>query len=91
VSGFEFGTDDRLHFDLVPLTSVVHPICCFADKDGNDSKFFSVLPKRCWSDYFSDKIVCDPAMNSEDESVEEGARDEEDSVDVSTDSGDDSE
>ena len=91
VSGFEFGRDERLHFDLVPLTSIVHPLCCFANKDGDQNKFFSVLPKRCWSDYFSEKIVCNPELDSGDEADEAGSRDEEDSVDVSTDADDNSE
>ena len=67
MSGFEFGTDERLYFDLVPLTSNVHPLNLFADKDGNQNKFFSVLPKRHWSDYFSKKIVCNLALNLDDE------------------------
>ena len=61
------------------------------DKGENQNKFFSVLPKRCWFDYFFDKIVCNPALDSDDETHEDGSRDEEDSVDVSTDADDDSE
>ena len=91
MSGFEFGTDERICFDLVPLASIVQPLCVFEDKDGSPNRFFSVLPKRCWSDYFSDKIACNPAQDSGDETHEYGMRDEEDSVDVSTDADDNSE
>ena len=69
----------------------MHPLCCFEDKDGTQNKFFSVLPKQCWSDYFPDKIVCDPALDLSDKTHEYGLRDEEDSMDVSTDADDDSE
>ena len=91
VSDFELRTNERIHFDLVPLTSIVQPLCCFEDKDWNRNKLFSCLPKRCWSDYFSEKIVCDPGLDSGDESHESGSRHEEDSVDVSTDADDNSE
>ena len=90
VSGFEVGTKERIHFDLVPLTSIVQPLCCFEDKDGPRNKFFSLLPKRCWSDYFSEKIACDPALDFCDEAHKSGSQDEEDSVDVSTDADDNS-
>ena len=88
VSGFEFGTDERIHFDIVPLTSIVQPLSCFEDKDGTRNKFFAVLPKRCWSDYFSDEITCDPALDSGDEAHEYDSRNEGDSVDVSSDEDD---
>ena len=91
VSGFEVGTDRRIHFDIVPLTSIVQPLCCFEDKDGTRNKFFSLLPKHCWSEYFSDKIARDPDLDSGDEAHESGSQDEEDSVDVSTDADGNSE
>ena len=91
MSGFEFGTDERIHFGLVPLTSIVQPLCCFEDNDGTQNKFFFMLSKQCLSDYFLDKIACDPALDSGNETHEYGSRDEEDSVDVSTDVDDDSE
>ena len=78
VSGFEFET-------------IVHLLCCFEDKDGTQNKFFSVLPKRCWSDYFSNKIVYNPSLDLGDETHEYGLGDEEESVGVSTDADDDNE
>ena len=90
VSVFELGTNENIHFDFVPLTSIVQPLCCFEDTDGNINKFFCCLPKRCWGDYFSEKIICDPALDSGDESHESGSQQEEDSDDVSTDADDNS-
>ena len=69
----------------------MQPLCCFEDKDGTRNKFFSLLLKHCWSDYFSNKIACDPALDSGDEAHESGSQDEEDSVDVSTNADDNSE
>ena len=50
-----------------------------------------MLPKRCWGDYFSEKIVCGPALDSGNETHKDGLGDKEDSVGVSTDADDNSE
>ena len=44
-------------YDIVPLTSVVYPIFDFGVNDEEASKFFYALPKKNWTDYFSNKIV----------------------------------
>ncbi len=43
---------------IVPIDSIVHPLCMFPD-DGSDqtNKHFVVLPKRNWSQYFGNNIL----------------------------------
>jgi hypothetical protein len=51
------GFDFNISFVSVPIESLVHPLCVFADniKDKCDT-FYVVLPKRNWSRYFGDRI-----------------------------------
>jgi hypothetical protein len=54
---FKLGFDFNISFVSVPIESLVHPLCVFADniKDKCDT-FYVVLPKRNWSRYFGDRI-----------------------------------
>ena len=69
----------------------MNPLCCFADKDSNQKSSSPCCQKRCWSDYFSKEIVCDPELDSGNKADEAGTQDEVDSVDVSTDAEDNTE
>ena len=57
VSIFKIGKRFHVSYDIVPLTFFVHPIFVYGDYDGEARKFFCALPKRNWTDYFSNKIV----------------------------------
>ena len=57
VSSFEIGIEFNVRYDLVPVTTFVHPRFVFQDYGGEPTKFFCALPKKNWAEYFSDKIV----------------------------------
>jgi hypothetical protein len=53
----QLGRNFHVSFVIVPIDSIVHPLCVFPD-DGSDqtNKYFVVLPKRNWSWYFGNYI-----------------------------------
>jgi hypothetical protein len=53
----QLGSNFHVSFVIVPIDSFVHPLCVFPD-DGSDqtNKYFVVLPKRNWSQYFGNNI-----------------------------------
>ncbi len=49
---FQLGKNFDVLFTIVPIESIVHPLCIIRD-DGEDlNRYFVVLPKRNWSRYF---------------------------------------
>jgi hypothetical protein len=59
VAGIEtqLGTNFHFSFVIVPIDSIVHPLCMFPDDGSNQTnKYFVVLPKRNWSRYFGKNI-----------------------------------
>ena len=46
LSSFENGTDFNVSYDVVPVTSFVHPIFVFQDYGGEPRNLFCALPKR---------------------------------------------
>jgi hypothetical protein len=47
---FNLGTCFNVSFVIVPVSSIVHPLCVFPNYGSNDSSsFFVVLPKQNWS------------------------------------------
>jgi hypothetical protein len=53
----QLGSNFPVSFAIVPIDSIVHPLCMFPD-DGSDqtNSYFVVLPKRNWSWYFGNNI-----------------------------------
>ena len=56
VSHFELGSRIDYDYDIVPVSSIVHPLFVLQDYGNEENKFFCVLPKRTWPDYFSNLI-----------------------------------
>ena len=56
VHEFKLSRDYKKNHTLVPVSSIDHPIIVVSDHEGPPDKFFAVLPKRNWSDYFSNLI-----------------------------------
>ena len=56
VSHFELGSRIEWDYDIVPVSSIVHPLFVLQDYGNEENKFFCVLPKRTWPDYFSNLI-----------------------------------
>ena len=52
------GCQFEVTFVVVPIESIVHPLCCIPDDEENNNRFVVVLPKRNWSAYFSNHIKC---------------------------------
>jgi hypothetical protein len=54
----QLETNFHVSFVIVPINSIVYPLCMFPD-DGSDqtNKYFVVLPKRNWSRYFGNNIL----------------------------------
>ncbi len=50
------GCQFEVSFVVVPIKSIVHPLCCIPDDEENNNHFLVVLPKRNWSDYFGKHI-----------------------------------
>jgi hypothetical protein len=48
------------HFDelyvIVPTSSIIHPLCVIKDYGGNSCTYMVILPKKNWSDYFTDRL-----------------------------------
>ncbi len=53
----QLGSNFHVSSVVVPIDSIVHPLCMFPD-DGSDqtNKYFVVLPKRNWSRYFGNNV-----------------------------------
>ena len=73
VSSFQIDLETDDDYALVPLSSIVHPLFVFQDYDGDPSKFYRLLPKRNWPQYFNSRI-----NESDEELEEEEENDEED-------------
>ena len=56
VSHFELGSRIEWDYDIVPVSLIVHPLFVLQDYSNNENKFFCVLPKKTWPDYFSNSI-----------------------------------
>ena len=56
VSHFELGSRITWDYDIVPVSLIVHPLFVLQDYGNEENKFFCVLPKRTWLDYFSNLI-----------------------------------
>jgi hypothetical protein len=53
----QLGSHFHVSFVIVPIDSIVHPLCVFPDDGSNQrNKYFVVLPKRNWSWYFGNNI-----------------------------------
>ena len=52
----EIGLQFDLSFVVVPIESIVHPLCVIPDDGENCTRFIVVLPKQNWSAYFSRHI-----------------------------------
>ena len=50
------GQSADISIVLVPLSSLVHPLCAIPDYGSDKSSFIIILPKRNWSRYFGNKI-----------------------------------
>ncbi len=51
-------TNLHVSFVIVPIDSIVHPLCMFPDDGSNQmNKYFFVLTKRNWSRYFGNNIL----------------------------------
>jgi hypothetical protein len=48
----EIGQNFDVSFVLVPIKSVVHPLCVIPDNGDNMNKYFIVLPKQNWTHFF---------------------------------------
>jgi hypothetical protein len=54
----QLGTNFHDSFLIVPIDSIVHPLCVFLDDDSDQAnKYFVALPKRNWSRYFGSNIL----------------------------------
>ncbi len=42
---------------VVPLESIVNPLCVFKNYGGQNREFFCTLPQRNWGRYFGDEIL----------------------------------
>jgi hypothetical protein len=51
------GTNFHVSCVIVPIDSIVHPLCVIPDDGSNETnKDFVVLPKRNWSRYFGNNV-----------------------------------
>ena len=53
------GRDGTISIVMVPLSSLVHPLCVVPDYGGNGTSYMVILPRRNWSKYFGDRIGFD--------------------------------
>ena len=54
---FYLGTYFNTSFVIVPVSSIINPVCVFPSYDSIDStSFFVVFPKQNWSNYFGMKV-----------------------------------
>ena len=50
------GCQFDVSFVVVPIESIVHPLCSIPVDEENNNRFLVVLPKRNWSAYFGKHI-----------------------------------
>ena len=55
----DLGRDGTISIVMVPLSSLVHPLCVVPDYGGNGTSYMVILPRRNWSKYFGDRIGFD--------------------------------
>ncbi len=53
----QLGRNFNVSFVTMPIESIVHPLCIFPDDRDQTGKYFVVLPKRNWSNFFGNSIV----------------------------------
>ena len=58
IQEIQLGTKFDVSFVTVPIESIVHPLCVFPDIGGSLQKHFVVLPRRNWSRFFGNQIIC---------------------------------
>lgn len=56
IQSIQLGTDFNVSYVLVPIHSIVHPLCVFPDNGDDPDTYFVVLPKRNWSHLFGNII-----------------------------------
>jgi hypothetical protein len=52
----EIGCDFNISYIVVPIESIVHPLCVIPDDGENVVRYFVVLPKQNWSTFFGSRI-----------------------------------
>ena len=52
----EIGRHFNVSYVVVPIESIVHPLCVIPEDGENLDRYFVVLPKRNWSTYFGNRI-----------------------------------
>ena len=82
IANFDLDVENN-NYDFVPLTSIISPLYVFRDVGGSKTKCFVVFPKRCWSEFFDEKIMVADDGAEEDDRVNPEAGNE--SKDISTD------
>ncbi len=50
---------------VVPLESIVNPLCVFKNYGGQNREYFCPLPQRKWGRYFGDKILGEEQISME--------------------------
>jgi len=58
IQEIQLGTNFDVSFVTVPIESIVHPLCVFPDIGCSLQKHFVVLPRRNWSCFFGNQIIC---------------------------------
>jgi hypothetical protein len=56
VVDIEIGQNFNTSFVFVPIEFIVHPLCVIPDNGDNLNKYFVVLPKQNWSQFFGNNI-----------------------------------
>ena len=56
IVSIEIGEDFDESFVVVPIVAIVHPMCVISDDGDNPFRFFVILPRRNWSNYFGQSI-----------------------------------
>ena len=74
VSHFELGSRIEWDYDIVPVSSIMHPLFVLQDYGNEDNKFFCVLPKRTWPDYFSNLINKINPISTDDRDADSNSR-----------------
>jgi hypothetical protein len=57
VSKFHMPEDLDECTNVVPLESIVNPLCVFKNYGGQNREHFCTFPQRKWGRYFRDKIL----------------------------------
>ncbi len=52
----EIGCQFDVSYVVVPIETIVHPLCVIPDDGENLDRYFVVLPKQNWSIYFGNRI-----------------------------------